>query len=97
MNRMTKMASTTEIMGPRAKCATDPRTERLAGTGWLTGATLIAEGVSCWSISYVISNWIYSTIFTPGGLRSKGGPVAGGWWLVLCGWYSSRLKENDNV
>src|ERR1700733_14482814 len=41
--------------------------------GWLTlGAALTAEGVSCWSISYVISKWIPNTIFTPGALHSKG-------------------------
>ena len=79
---MTKMASTTEIIRSRAQCATEPKTERLAGSdagdelmrgvGLSLGAVLTAEGVSCWSISYLISKWIPGTIFAPGALHSKG-------------------------
>src|ERR1017187_538366 len=88
MNRMTKMASTTEIIRSRAQCATDPRTERLSGTGGIIlGAVLTAEGVSCWSISYVISKWISNTIFTPAGPRSKQESMV----------YSRRLKEKPTM
>jgi hypothetical protein len=65
---MTKMARTTEIIKSRAQCATDPKTDRFCGTaGLVLGAVLTAEGVSCWSISYIISKWIAITIFAPAG------------------------------
>src|ERR1700749_2156658 len=58
MNRMTKMAKTTEIIKSRAQCATEPKTERFAGTAALVlGAALTAEGVSCSSIFCFLYNF----------------------------------------